>query len=152
MPSTSMGDFLLSGEELDNAEANYIAHRTLAAASGRGDGESSEELHAEVRRTLALCYNMDVPGSDEMATAPDSLTASGSLSLMPRREQDLFNLHCLVAKHFHGIDVTNHDFLWDTGVSHKWPFNKDPSKAGVCPCFLRCHTIVSTMRTVDHRF
>ena len=47
MPSTSIDDFLLSGEELDNAEVNYITHRTLAAG-GNGDGiKSFEGLHAE---------------------------------------------------------------------------------------------------------
>ena len=110
MPSTILDDFLLNGEELDRADANYITHRTLSAASGKGEtGESFEGLHAEVRRTLAICYNMDVPGPYEMATAADSLTASGSLSFMPRREQDLLNLHCFAAKHFHNIDVTNAD-------------------------------------------
>ena len=68
---------------------------------------------------MALCYGMDVPGPYEMATAPDSLTASGSLSFLPAREKDLLNLHCFVAKHFHDIDATEHDIIWDAGVSEK---------------------------------
>ena len=64
MPSTILDDFLLNGKELDRADANYITHRILSAASGKGEtGESFEGLRAEVRRTLAICYSMDVPGS-----------------------------------------------------------------------------------------
>ena len=37
MPSTILDDFLLNGEELDRADANYTTHRTLSAVNGKGE-------------------------------------------------------------------------------------------------------------------
>ena len=124
IPKSKISDFLLPDDHDDiiglrNELQDKMDNRDVAAERETFVQSKGFKKHEEIRKTLRVLYNVDVPTWDEMIT-----TTPGWGSLLSLREQDVLNLHWWVCVNILHINPSEHAFWWDLTNSITYPLEK----------------------------